>query len=77
MIDIPKLLRLGLHWGTDCETGKEVVEDIPKLLRLGLHWGERKRRIPSKNGEIPKLLRLGLHWGTWDVDAMPHSWTDS
>ena len=39
---IPKLLRLGLHWGK-LPTGTPVDDGtIPKLLRLGLHWGLMK-----------------------------------
>ena len=36
---IPKLLRLGLHWGKLFDGFDVRVFVIPKLLRLGLHWG--------------------------------------
>ena len=60
---IPKLLRLGLHWGAFLATEQRNQYAIPKLLRLGLHWGPEKLKAQIALSLIPKLLRLGLHWG--------------
>ena len=62
---IPKLLRLGLHWGMHDNLHPNAKGMIPKLLRLGLHWGALKAyTLPVSRSRIPKLLRLGLHWGS-------------
>ena len=60
---IPKLLRLGLHWGDDGTAAWPAIGTIPKLLRLGLHWGTTSDIKRQADKLIPKLLRLGLHWG--------------
>ncbi len=44
---IPKLLRLGLHWGMHDNLHPNAKGMIPKLLRLGLHWGNMMKNVEN------------------------------